>query len=143
MESSFPGHSELHVSTEGDGILVGVKIVKDQPGAMPVMVVKPGDGIKPQGTIIVKEINLLDKFTLGLKQMADQCGLTINKARALVLEFNLQEDSDAFRTFRIGSQLHKRYSKKALDILRANRDQADAIWLKVKGQLSNKPKKPR
>jgi hypothetical protein len=110
---------------------------------MPVVVVKPGDGIEPQGTIIVKEVNLLDKFTLGMKQMADQCGLTINKARAVVFEFKIQEDPEAFRTFRIGSQLHKRYSKKALDLLRAHRDEAEAIWLKVKHQLSTKPRKPR
>ena len=75
--------------------------------------------------------------------MAGKCGLTINKARGLVFEFKIQEDAEAFRAFRIGSQLHKRYSKKALDILRANRDKADAIWLKVKGQLSKKPRKPR
>ena len=139
----FPAIAQLRVSTEGDGILVGVKIVKNRLGAMPVVVVKAGDGIEPQGTIIVKEVNLLDKFTLGMKQMADQCGLTINRARALVFEFKIQEDAEAFRTFRIGSQLHKRYSKKALDILRAHRDEADAIWLKVKHQLLTKPRKPR
>jgi hypothetical protein len=136
----FPAIAQLRVSTEGDGILVGVKIVKDQLGAMPVIVVKPGDGIAPQGTVIVKEINLLDKYTLGLKKMAKHCGLSINKARALVVEFKLQEDPEAFREFQIDSQLYKRYSRKALDILRANRDNADAIWLKLKSQLSKKPK---
>jgi hypothetical protein len=139
----FPSIAQLRISTEGDGILVGVKIVKEKLGAMPVVVVKPGDGIEPEGTIIVKEVNLLDKFTLGMKQMADQCGLTINKARGLIIEFKIQEDPESFRTFRIGSQLHKRYSKKALDILRAHRDEADAIWHKLKHQLSTRPRKPR
>ncbi len=139
----FPAIAQLRVSTEGDGIIIGVKIVKDQLGAMPVVVIKPGDGSEPQGTIIVKEINLLDKFNLGMKQMADRCGLTINKARAIVFEFGIQDDPEAFRVFRVGSQVHKRYSKKALEILRQNRGKADAIWLKVKGQLMKKPRKPR
>jgi hypothetical protein len=139
----FPAIAQLRVSTEGDGILVGVKIVKDQLGAMPVMVVKPEDGIEPQGTTIVKEINLLDKFNLGLLRMAKHCGLTSTKARALVFEFKIQEDPEAFHVFQVDSQVYKRYSKKALDILRANRDKADTIWLKVKGQLSRRPRNPR
>jgi hypothetical protein len=75
--------------------------------------------------------------------MAAHCGLTINKARAIVVEFGILDDSEAFREFRVGSSVHKRYSKKALDILRANRDKADEIWLKVKGKLMTKPRKPK
>ena len=86
----FPAVAQLRITTEGDGILVGVKIVKDQLGAMPVMVVKSGDGIAPQGAIIVKEINLLDKFTLGLRQMADRCGLTINRRGRSSLSLNFR-----------------------------------------------------
>ena len=86
----FPAVAQLRITTEGDGILVGVKIVKDQLGAMPVMVVKSGDGIAPEGTIIVKEINLLDKFTLGLRQMADRCGLTINRRGRSSLSLNFR-----------------------------------------------------
>ena len=139
----FPSIAQLRLSTEGDGILVGVKIVKDQLHAMPVTVVKPGDEAKPHGTIIVKEINPLDKFTMGLKQMAEHCGLSINKARAMVLEFGILEDPEAFREFHIGSQSHKRYSKRALDILRDNLDQAGAIWEKMRHRLGRASNKPR
>ena len=110
---------------------------------MPVTVVKPGDDAKPHGTIIVKEINPLDKFTMGLKQMAEHCGLSMNKTKAMVLEFGIPDDPEAFREFRIGSQSHKRYSKRALDVLRLNLDQAAAIWEKRRHQLGRTLSKPR
>ena len=136
----FPQIAQLQFSTDGDAIAVGLKIVKNDAFAMPVQVVKPGDNVHPVGTVIVKEVNLLDKFTMGAKQLGEKLGVSTVKAVALFRELKLQDDAECFRVIRIGSQEHKRYSKRALDVLRDNIDKIDAAWNNHRSRIRKRPR---
>ncbi len=132
----FPQIANLKLSVDGEGVQVCVKIIKEAPTAMPVRVLKPGDPEEPQGTLIVREVNPLDKYTMGLKKLAAHLKLTMPKTLALVREYGIQDDPEAFRVFRLGSVEQKSYSKKALDLLREKLGAADEVWQKHRTALA-------
>jgi len=132
----FPEIAKIELASDGDGIAVGFKVVKETPEAMPVRVLRPGDPEPPGGVIIQKEINLFDKFNLGLNQLAEKLGITGPRTLALVREFKLHDDEDSFRAVTIGSQCYKRYSKKALDFLREKLGAVEEVWQKHRSSLS-------
>ncbi len=136
----FPEIANLRLSVEGEGISVVVKIVKDVLTAMPVKVLKPGDAEEPQGTPIVKEVNPLDKFTMGLKKLAGHLKLSMPRVLALVREYHIQEDPEAYRMIRVGSIEQKLYSKKALDVLRGKIDDVEEVWKRQRTSLTRRSK---
>lgn len=127
---TFPEIAKLEFCSEGDGIPIGFKVVKNDPNAIPVRVLKAGDEEEPRGTIIHREINILDKFNLGLGSLADNLGITTARALAMIREYRIQEDRESFRTIEIGATRIKRYSKRALDALRAKLDTVEKVWEK-------------
>ena len=133
----FPEIAKLRVTCEGDGILMGVKIVKDSPTAMPVRVVKASDTEEPQGTVITKEVNIFDKFNMGLRQLSEKLEVTQPRTLTLILYCGVQDDPEAFREIKIGSQHYRRYSKRALDILRMNVGKAGDAWKKHRCAVTN------
>ena len=89
----------------------------------------------PEGTpgatvVAVKRVSELSYYSLGLHQLANKVGLTPPKCLAAIKELRIQESEEYFRLFRIGSQLHKRYSPKALDILKKEVPKLDMqdVW---------------
>ena len=134
----FPEIAKIQLMSEGDGIPVGFKVVKEAPEAMPVRVLKPGDPEPAGGCIIQKEINLFDKFNMGLNQLATHLELSPTRTLAMVREFAIQDDPEAYRELHVGRSPYKRYSKRALDILRVNLDSAEAVWHKRRSERSRK-----
>ena len=132
----FPEIAKVEFESAGDDIAVGFKVVKESTDALPVRVLKPGEEHLAKGVIIQKEINIFDKFNLGLHQLADNVGISSPRTLAMVRELGIHNDSEMFRQIQIGTQKHKRYSKKALDFLRTNVNLVDECWSKQRNYLS-------
>ena len=62
--------------------------------------------------------------------------LTIPKVVAVVDYLGLREREDCYKEFKLGSQLHKRYSQKAITEIKAalKKESADSIWEKQQGR---------
>lgn len=138
----FPDLAQLKFVNEGEGIAVQFKVVKDGASAMPVRILKPDDPIPEEGVIVHREINIFDKFNLGLVQLAEKLGISTARTQALILEFRVRDDTEMYRMVTIGSQQMKRYSKKALDLLRSKLDVVEDAWRKHRLTLTRRRRMP-
>ena len=91
----------------------------------------------PEGTpdaavVAVKRVNELDFYSLGAKQLAKKVNLTMPKAIAVVDYLGLRKDGESYKKFKIGTQIYKRYSPKAIEKINAalQQEQAEVIWAK-------------
>lgn len=117
----FPGVASLQLETTGTGINVDIRITK-----------KDGDAVHlvPEGTpgatvLAVKRVNELDYYSLGAQKLADKVGLSRYKLLALVWHLKLQDSDEYFKIIKIGSQIHKRYSRKAYEAIVAALEHVD------------------
>lgn len=110
----LPEIAQLKMTTEGTGIPLVVRISKD--ASIAVRVARPGETIV--GTLLKQEINIWDKYNLGLNNLAEKLGLTTMRALALIYDLDLQNDPEAYHVLQKGKTKLKGYSKKALDVLR-------------------------
>ncbi|GMU83159.1 MAG: hypothetical protein AMXMBFR47_30300 [Planctomycetota bacterium] len=138
----FPEIAQIKLESAGDGIIVGFKVVKESPDAIPVRILRPEDTCPPGAMVIQKEINIFDKFSLSLTQLSDNLGITGPRARALIKEYRLQDDPECFREVVLGSQHYKRYSKKTLDFLRGKLGTLNEVWQRHRSTLSPR-RRPR
>ncbi len=109
----FPGVASLQLETTGTGINVDIRLTKKE-GA-PVHLVP--EGSTGATTLAVKRVNELDYYSLGAQKMADKIGITRPKLLALIWFLNLQESDEYFKVIKIDSTIHKRYSKKAYELI--------------------------
>ena len=138
----FPEIAKVEFSSEGEALSVGFKVVKDTLGAIPVRVLKEGDEEEAHGFIIQKEVNVFDKFNMGLSQMAEHLALSCPRVLAMIREYGIEKDPEMFRQLLVGAQRYKRYSKKALDTLRERSGTVEECWAKHRHSLC-KGKKTR
>jgi hypothetical protein len=90
-----------------------------QPQAAPVRIVREGMAGFEEATLI-REVNLLDRYSMGPRALARNLGLTQPKTLALIRYLNLQADSECYKEFPMGkSVVYKRYSPEALEKLKA------------------------
>ncbi|ADN78318.1 DUF3644 domain-containing protein [Geobacter sulfurreducens] len=122
----FPGVASLQLATDGEGLNVHVRITKKEGDAVHVV---------PEGTpgatvLAVKRVNELDFYSLGIKNIADQLGISDKKALALVDKLGLQSSEDFFKVIKIGKNEFKRYSGRALKTLREELPKVniDEVW---------------
>lgn len=128
-EQVFPKLNPLTADISGEGLMVKVKIVK-QAEALPVRLVRDGDGGEVVDAAAVREVDLQKKYHWSPLDLADKLGITRPRAAALREHLNIDEDSDCRHMFEFGSQKHPRYSDNALTRMRnaiENQDM-DAIW---------------
>lgn len=136
----FPEISKIEFDSAGDDIHVGFKVVKESTEAMPVRILKPEEAHLAQGTIIMKEISLFDKFNLNLTKLAENLGLTSSRTQAMIRAYDIQSNPECFRCLPVGSSNYKRYSKLALDRLREKVGTAEECWKKHAPHLTSKKK---
>lgn len=81
--------------------------------------------------VAVKRVNELDFYSLGAKQLAEKINTSIPKALAVVDYLELRKKGECYKEFKIGSQLHKRYSLEALNAIQhvLQEKSADDIWI--------------
>lgn len=137
----FPEIAKIKFESEGDSIAVGFKVVKESIDALPVVILKPEEASQARGAIITREVDIFDKFNMGLVQLAKNLGITTPRARAMIREYSIEADRELFRVVQVGTQKLKRYSKKALDLLREKAATAEACWQKHRSDLSSRKKR--
>ncbi len=124
----FPGIAALRLDPDGGGIPFSLRIVKSED-ATPIRAVSASD--EPGVAIVaLKRVNELDFYTLGLQDLANKTGVGRNKLLTVILELDLRSDPEYFKEIRIGRAVYKRYSPKALDLLKERLPELDIdeIW---------------
>jgi len=109
--SIFPGVACLQLDTTGHGLTYSVRFTR-QSSAPPVRILREGESAKD--ATLVREVNLFDRYTMGLHDLADKVGLGRTKTLALVHHLGLQADPECFKEFRHKSLHFRGYSPKAL-----------------------------
>lgn len=109
----FPGTASIQVTSTGYGPSLEMHIVKK--AGIPVQLVP--EGTPNAGVIAVKRVNELDFYNLNLTELCGKVGLTQYKCLAVIWHLKLQSDPDYFKVIKIGSQIHKRYSQRAISAI--------------------------
>jgi hypothetical protein len=124
----FKGASAVEISADGVGPNLSLRLSKKE--GVPIQLV--AEGTPGASVVAVKRVNEFDFFSLGAKQLAAKLSLSLPKTIAIVDYLGIRSRSECYKEFKIGSQLHKRYSEKALDVIREalEKENADVIWAK-------------
>jgi hypothetical protein len=128
-QAIFPGVAGVRLDTQRQGPTVSIRFTR-QPEAAPVRIVKEGTPDFDEATL-VREVNLLDRYSMNLSALAGNLGLTSPRTLALIRYLGLQTDDDCYMEFRMAkSSVYKRYSPEALRRLRAALDKVDMdkVW---------------
>lgn len=126
----FQGAAAVEIAADGTGPTLSLRLTKKE--GIPVQLVP--EGTPGASVVAVKRVNELDFYSLGAKQLAEKVGLTITKTVAVVDYLGLRRDLECYKEFKIGSQLHKRYSPNAIEKIKKSleNESADEIWQKRK-----------
>lgn len=123
-QSIFPGIATLHLDTGGHGLSVSMRFTRE-PTAAPVRTVRPGEPGADEA-VLVREVNLQDRFSMGVRKLAHNLGLTEYLTLALIYSMKLRSDSECYREFTMGeSSLFKHFSPLALERLRQAKETMD------------------
>jgi hypothetical protein len=128
----FPGVAAVEIIADGTGPALSLRLSKKE--GIPIRLVPEGT---PGASIVaVKRVDELGFYNLGAKQLADKVGLTMPKAVAVVDYLGIRTDAECYKEFKIGRALHKRYSPKAIERVKATlrEESADTIWAKRRGE---------
>ena len=133
----FPGVASIDITQTGYGPSINLRISKKE--GIPVQLVP--EGTPSAHVVAIKRVNELDFYSLGRDQLAEKLGLSGPKTTALIKYLNLQDDSECFKTIRIGQVKFNRYSPKALDKLKKatkRKRLIDAAWKNWKSFLKDR-----
>jgi hypothetical protein len=124
----FKGAAAVQITTDGSGPTLSLRFSKKE--GIPIHVVP--EGTPDAAVVAVKRVNELDFYSLGAKQLAKKVNLTMPKAIAVVDYLDLRRDGESYKEFKIGTQIYKRYSPKAIEKINAalQQEATDAIWAK-------------
>ncbi len=124
----FQGAAAVDITTEGVDPSLSLRFSKKE--GIPIQLVAEGT---PGASVVgVKRVNELDYYNLGAKQLADQVGLTVPKAVAVVDDMGLRSQPDYYKEIKIGKAVHKRYSRKAIEEIRKalEREPIEKVWIR-------------
>jgi hypothetical protein len=142
-QAIFPSIAGVRLDTRWHGPIIAIRFTR-QPEAAPVRIVREGMPGFEEATL-VREVNLLDRYSMNLRTLAQNLNLTEPKTLALIRYLNLETDSDCYREFRMGkSPVYKRYSPEALKKLREalNSVHIEDVWRQCsyRGHVVGRPK---
>lgn len=124
----FAGVSAVEITADGGGPTLSLRLSKKE--GIPIQLVP--EGTPGASVVAVKRVDELGFYSLGAKELAEQLGLTIPRVVAVVDHLAIRSKVDCYKEIRIGRSVFKRYSRKALDEIRAalKSETADEIWAK-------------
>jgi hypothetical protein len=125
-QNIFPGVASLRLDTDGTGLSVSIRLTKSEGD--PVQLVPEGT---PGSTVVsVKRVNELDYYSLGLQALAKKLPITQPKTLALIKYLKIQENVEYYKEIKVGKSTFKRYSPKALHVLKKSIDDVnmDDVW---------------
>ncbi len=88
-QAIFPGVAALKLDTTGYGLSFSVRFTK-QGESLPVRFVHDADSTKD--ITLIREVNMMDRYSMGLFDLAARAGIGRNKCLALVHYMGLQAD---------------------------------------------------
>ncbi len=138
--SLFPASTRLSIEADDQNFVFSLKLTRSE--GLPVHMVSNEEA---EQAMAVREVNLLDRYSLSLNALADHLGFTAPRTTALVLHLGLREDSESFREFAVGKSRFGRYSQRALTKLRGALEEhdMDLVWTsyreKVRARRSTMP----
>jgi hypothetical protein len=122
----FQGVSAITLTVDTTGPSLALRFSKKE--GVPLHVVPEGT---PGASVVgVKRVDELSFYNLGAKQLAEKVGLTTPKLVAVVHHLDIQNDPDCYKEIKIGKSIFKRYSQKAIDVVKAGLEAttADKVW---------------
>ncbi len=122
----FRGAAAVEITTDGLGPTLTLRLNKKE--GIPVQLVP--EGTEGAAVVAVKRVPELDYYSMGMSQLAEKLGIKRNKLLAVIEHLGIRHNQDCYKEFKIGSQIHKRYSPKALELIRENLSSLDLdmIW---------------
>lgn len=126
----FPGAAAVEIVADGTGPSLSLRLSKKE--GIPIQLVP--EGTPGASVVAVKRVDELGFYSLGAKQLAEKVGLTTPKLVAVVDYLGLRGDKECYKEIQIGKAVFKRYSPKAIDVIKQalERESADEIWAKRK-----------
>ncbi len=111
----FPGVSSIEISPTGEGPMLSLRLTKKEgiPVA-PVPLGTPGASV-----VAVKRVDELGFYNLGARELAKQVGVSVNQWVAVVRHLKLDKNADCFKELTIGKSKFKRYSQKAIPVIKS------------------------
>lgn len=128
---AFKGASAVEITAEGAGPSLSLRLSKKE--GIPIQLV--AEGTPASSVVAVKRINELDFYSLGAKQLAEKLETSMPRALSAVQHCRVRDMADCYKEFKLGSQLHKRYSPKALEVIRdaLKTESLESIWQRQRG----------
>lgn len=122
----FKGVSAIEITADPAGPGLSLRLSKKE--GIPIQLVP--EGTPGASVVAVKRVDELGFYSLGAKQLAEQVGLTMPKAVAVVDHLKLREESDCYKEIKIGKAVFKRYSPKAVEAIKGclKTERLDDIW---------------
>jgi hypothetical protein len=124
----FSGVAAIEITTDGSGPSLSLRFTKKE--GIPIHVVP--EGTPGASVVAIKRVNELDFYNLGARQFAEKMGCSIAKILVIINYFNIRDDQNCYKEFKMGSSIFKRYSQKALEIVREGlkKENLEKIWEK-------------
>lgn len=131
---AFKGASAIELTASGNGPSLSLRLSKKE--GIPIHLV--AEGTPGASVVAVKRVNELDFYSLGAKQLAEKLQTSMPKTLAAVEHLGIRARQECYKEFKIGRTLHKRYSERALDLIRERlkSEGLDDIW-----KLQHEPKR--
>jgi hypothetical protein len=126
----FQGVAAVEIVTEGEGPTISLRLFKKE-GIQTLLV---DEGTPGASVVALKTTDSTGYYNLMAKKLADKLGLTTYQVLQVVEYLGLRQDADCYHEFKMGSQCHKRYSPKAIEVIRKalEVEPIDAIVEKVR-----------
>lgn len=122
----FQGAAAVELTADGTGPSLSLRLSKKE--GTPIHLV--AEGTPGAHVVAVRRVDELGFYNLGAKRLAEKVGLTMPKAVAVVDHLGLRDDLDCYKEFKIGKTVHKQYSQRAVERIKAalERESAEEIW---------------
>ncbi|MBE3128224.1 MAG: hypothetical protein IMZ60_00905 [Actinobacteria bacterium] len=122
----FPGIITLKMDTEGSGLTYSLRLTKKD--GLPVRLLQ--DGEDTSKAMVIKEVNMLDRYSLNITKVAEKLGITCPKTCALAECLDVQKNDEYFKEFIIGKSRYKRYDPKVVPYLQESMKEVDMskVW---------------
>jgi hypothetical protein len=126
-EAIFPGTAGTQIVADSAGTKIALHVTRDK--GIPVQIVPDGT---PGAAVILRRVDELGFYNLGLRNLASHLGLTTSMTIAVIRAMEIEKDANCFKEIVIGKSRIKRYSQKCIDRVKnalPNLDLQD-VWLK-------------
>ena len=124
----FKGAAAVEIVADGTGPSLSLRLSKKE--GIPIQLV--AEGTPGASVVAVKRVDELGFYSLGAKQLAEKVGLTMPKAVAVVDHLGLRGQTECYKEIKIGKAVFKRYSLKAIDVIKEalETENVEEIWRK-------------